>query len=865
MASATEIPDAVVLSGPLFYQPHITALYGGYKRTDNLFQKATYQKDPVQREGIPDQMSYLYFSLADGKWCVGTKLGATIAELPEAGRSCPPVLIYQAAGTDPEQAFPNLRGYVSWAANLTGKTGYFAFDHLIVLEALFLPEEATDQSSAGAFMHILVHRYLDYEFPPSGVSLLGEPPALKPRRSARLNEKRRSQTKEAGPPGEPAQRWQDCSEPGATRDWVGLASTAPTDASFSRSVLAAVREYPAHAEGLLRSGPLVTDGKYCVCLFDVWEKEWRELCVDDFMPTVREPEASSPTHWAGGSLRPLWVMLVEKALAKLCGSYEALECSHPGGLLAALTGQAERLLHWEKTNGWWAAWRHAFPIVDRSVRMPSPSPCLHRRASVRRPLKFQLQRVGGTWHRGDEFLAELRRGRELHDQNALLLAWILPGERADAKPPRTDGLAEGHGYSIVNFLVEKDVQLVQLRNLWGSSWRGAWSDDSREWLDNPQIRRRHQTATDQPKKDLHHRPCASGMASFRTWLGAAVCFIAWLLAHRFSLGWAAPSFGALVLAALYLWFAVLRVPQFGRELDEVRAELTSELLADPPAAPAPKAPTSFEEPAEAALHASPAEPEAPPVPTSAACGDKAAVPVDGAEAEAGAAQDALPQPHTRPAAQVDDTSARADRPDEAQSEDGLAPEGLQVEEDVEDPVKAQELRLEGNEHFKAGRIYEAREAYSEALHLSPQAGEEGDEPSKGRAVLHCNRAACLQRLGRWDDAVKDCSEAVKLDPTYVKAYARRSTAYEELKKWHDSLEDLKKAIELDPSLRSKESRRIGMLEQRAQEQFEKDKDEMLSKLKELGNTVLGKFGMSTDNFKMEQDPDTGSYSIKFQS
>ena len=28
------------------------------------------------------------------------------------------------------------------------------------------------------------------------------------------------------------------------------------------------------------------------------------------MPTVREPEASSPTHWAGGSLRPLWVPLL---------------------------------------------------------------------------------------------------------------------------------------------------------------------------------------------------------------------------------------------------------------------------------------------------------------------------------------------------------------------------------------------------------------------------------------------------------------------------------------------------------------------------------------------------------------------------
>ena len=36
------------------------------------------------------------------------------------------------------------------------------------------------------------------------------------------------------------------------------------------------------------------------------------------------------------------------------------------------------------------------------------------------------------------------------------------------------------------------------------------------------------------------------------------------------------------------------------------------------------------------------------------------------------------------------------------------------------------------------------------------------------------------------------------------------------------------------------------------------------KLKELGNTVLGKFGMSLDNFKAEKDPNTGSYSIQFK-
>ena len=36
------------------------------------------------------------------------------------------------------------------------------------------------------------------------------------------------------------------------------------------------------------------------------------------------------------------------------------------------------------------------------------------------------------------------------------------------------------------------------------------------------------------------------------------------------------------------------------------------------------------------------------------------------------------------------------------------------------------------------------------------------------------------------------------------------------------------------------------------------------KLKDLGNTVLGKFGMSLDNFKMDKDPNTGSYSINFK-
>jgi hypothetical protein len=37
----------------------------------------------------------------------------------------------------------------------------------------------------------------------------------------------------------------------------------------------------------------------------------------------------------------------------------------------------------------------------------------------------------------------------------------------------------------------------------------------------------------------------------------------------------------------------------------------------------------------------------------------------------------------------------------------------------------------------------------------------------------------------------------------------------------------------------------------------------IGKLKDLGNSILGNFGLSMDSFNAVQDPKTGSYNIQF--
>jgi tetratricopeptide (TPR) repeat protein len=165
---------------------------------------------------------------------------------------------------------------------------------------------------------------------------------------------------------------------------------------------------------------------------------------------------------------------------------------------------------------------------------------------------------------------------------------------------------------------------------------------------------------------------------------------------------------------------------------------------------------------------------------------------------------------------------------------------------VDDPMS---LKVQGNDLFRAGKFQEAIEMYTSGLAIC-----EADM----RPVLLTNRASSWFHLAEYDQCITDTSEAISLDPRYHKAYFRRALAEEKLGNFASAVEDLEKVPSVDPNL-------LERIRKLRDDQLEEQKTEMMNSLKSLGNSILGKFGMSTDDFKFEKNPETGSYSVKMNS
>jgi len=183
-------------------------------------------------------------------------------------------------------------------------------------------------------------------------------------------------------------------------------------------------------------------------------------------------------------------------------------------------------------------------------------------------------------------------------------------------------------------------------------------------------------------------------------------------------------------------------------------------------------------------------------------------------------------------------------------------ESLSEEELEQKRLEGVGYKLEGNGLYTEGKTLEACDKYTQGLRVCPL------RFTQDRAVLYANRGQMKKVMGLKDHAIKNCSKAIELNPKYLKAILRRAEVYEESDKLDEALKDYQTVLELDPRHleANKAARRLPPL---IEERNEKLKAEMFDNMKKLGNMCLKPFGLSTDNFKLEQDPSSGSYNIQF--
>jgi len=200
-------------------------------------------------------------------------------------------------------------------------------------------------------------------------------------------------------------------------------------------------------------------GKYKLRLFDRKTLKPVTVTVDDRIPCDKDgrPLFARPNGKEG------WVLILEKAFAKLWGSYQDLD----GGL-----------------TEWAVVTMLGCPIITYRAKGGS-----FVRIQVERPVPDESKGIGKTFSSKEMFKVlsiSLKLG-------SLASASISDPEAALEARDAT-GLVNRHAYSVLRTAKAKGSdgatrRIVCLRNPWGTGeWKGDWGDSSPLWDQHPKVR-----------------------------------------------------------------------------------------------------------------------------------------------------------------------------------------------------------------------------------------------------------------------------------------------------------------------------------------------------------------------------------------
>lgn len=93
----------------------------------------------------------------------------------------------------------------------------------------------------------------------------------------------------------------------------------------------------------------------------------------------------------------------------------------------------------------------------------------------------------------------------------------------------------------------------------------------------------------------------------------------------------------------------------------------------------------------------------------------------------------------------------------------------------------------GDDAYKAGKLDDAIQSYTEAINLDDT-----------NCVLYSNRSAAYLKKGEAESALGDAESCLKIDPSFIKGYSRKAAALQATKRYKEAADTLKAGLDKDP-------------------------------------------------------------------